>query len=108
MTTQQPTPPHVPLTALPWPLNDLVPELVGSAKHFHLDAPEHLTILLGQCAGLAQAAHLAATQCDWLDHDHQEALRQTLAVLAGYTRLACALSAALDAHPVTPAQEEAS
>ena len=95
----------VPLTALPWPLNDLTRDIVGSVESFELNGPEILEVLLEQCAGLAQAAQMAATQCDWLDHDHQEALRQTLAVLAGYTRLVSALSAALAAQAFTPAQE---
>ena len=81
---------------MPAPLDNLVDDLLGSAEHFHLNAPSHLRTLLGQCAGLAQALALAMAQGDCLDHDHQAALVQTSNLLAEYTRFTCALYAALD------------
>ena len=100
MATQQsydplPTSPRLTLAALPFPLDDLARDSVDPGHSFQVNAPCHLSLLLELCTGLAQAAQLAATQCEFDDSDHRAALLQILAVLAGYTKLAGALYTAL-------------
>jgi hypothetical protein len=77
---------------LPWPLNDLATGFVTLSPRAMLDAPGQLDTLLQQCAGLAQVAHLAASQCQYIDPEEGAGLTETLHVLAGSTQLARDLS----------------